>query len=565
MRSFLAIVLFIIPLLILADPRPALPRILAFELAWPAPAPASSALNVRDFGAKGDGVTLDHPAIQRAIDAAHARGGAIVQLPAGTYLSGTIELRSGVTLDLAADSVLLGSGRLADYRRGNWPALILAKDQTRIAITGLGAIDGNSPVLVPTFDEIKKSGDGLAFVPGIAPGQILEFIGPTGVLSKLDAHALQSKGKLIEHLYGPHTRPYEYVRPQIIEFWNCREIILRDITLRNAANWVQVYRDCEDLLFERIKVRSTQYWNNDGIDLVDCKRVRLLDSDIDSADDALCLKSDPLGTGCEDILVRNCKLASRASAVKFGTASHHAFRRIHISDITVRDTYRSVIALQTVDGAVIEDVLFERAKATETGNAFFLRIGHRTQKKDPGILRRVIIRDMDVQVPPLPKNYQRETNENHNLLPSSIVGLPGYPVTDILLENITVRYGGNADRTHAEVPLDRVDSVPERARDYPEFSQWGELPAWGAFIRNTQGVTLRNVHFTLENPDFRPAVVATLSPDLALENLRVGPGGGEPLVFLKDSPGATATLADLPAGTKEPLRVRSAPRPDSAK
>ncbi len=559
--SALLAALILAPVLAFAapDPRPALPRIAAFEQAWPAPAPASAALNVRDFGAKGDGTTLDHPAIQRAIDAAHERGGAVVHLPAGTYLSGTIELRSNVTLDFAADAVLLGSGNLADYRRGNWPALILAKDQTRIAITGLGAIDGNSPVLVPTFDEIKKSGDGLRFVPNLPTGEILKFIGPTGVLSTLDAHALQAQGKLIEHLYGPHTRPYEYVRPQIIEFWNCREIILRDITLRNAANWVQTYRDCEDLLFERIKVRSKQYWNNDGIDLVDCKRVRLLDSDIDSADDALCLKSDPLGTGCEDILVRNCKLASRASAVKFGTASHSAFRRIHISDVTVRDTYRSVIALQTVDGATIEDVLFERAKATDTGNAFFLRIGHRTQRKDPGILRRVIIRDLDVQVPPLGKNYHRETGENHNLLPSSIVGLPTHPVTDVLLENITVRYGGNADRTHAEVPLDQIDAMEERARDYPEFSQWGELPAWGAFIRNTRDVTLRNVRFTLDKPDFRSALVATLSPGLAVERLHVGPGGGEPLVFIKNSPGATATLAESPAGVTEPVRILPAP------
>jgi hypothetical protein len=518
-------------------------------------------LNVRDFGAKGDGTTLDHPAIQHAIDQAAAQGGGVVHLPAGTYLSGTIELRSGVTLDLAADSVLLGSGRLADYRRGNWPALILAKDQTRIGITGQGTIDGNSPVLVPTFDEIRKSGNGLAFVPGVAPGQILEFIGPTGVLSKLDAHDLQTKGKLIDHLYGRNTRPYEYVRPQVIEFWNCREIILRDITLRNSANWVQVYRDCEDLLFERIKVRSTQYWNNDGIDLVDCKRVRLLDSDIDSADDALCLKSDPLGTGCEDILVRNCKLASRASAVKFGTASHHTFRRIHISDISIRDTYRSVIAMQTVDGAVIEDVLFERAKATNTGNAFFLRIGHRTQNKEPGTLRRVIIRDLDVQVPALPKDYHRELGKDHNLIPSSIVGLPGELIGDVLLDRVTIRMGGGGDRSHAEVPLDSVslDAIPHNARDYPEFSMWGELPAWGVYLRHTKGVTLRDFRLLLDKPDFRPALVADDSAKLNVVRLHVGDGGGEPLALFKDSPGATFDLAEHPAGTKETLSVLPVP------
>ena len=511
-------------------------------------------LNVRDFGAAGDGVALDHPAIQSAIDAAHAAGGGTVHLPAGIYHSGTVALRSNVTLDLAAGAVLRGTADLAHYRRGHWPALLMAKDQSNIAITGAGTLDGNSGELREVFAAIKASGDGLGFFPGVAPGETLDLIGPTGVPTIIDPHQLKAEGSLMEFLYGPFPRPFEFVRPQVIEFWGCRNITVRGITVANSACWVQTYRDCEDLLIEGITVRSNDYWNNDGIDLVDCRRVIVRDCDIDSADDALCLKSDPRGAGCADITIERVKLRSHASALKFGTASHHGFRRIHASDIEVVGAYRSVVAIQSVDGAVIEDVTVERVKARDVGNAFFLRLGHRTRSKEPGIIRNVVLRDMEIHVRPENPGEHMDVDAPHNQIPASIVGLADQPIENVRLENITIDFPGGGNRAHAEIPLDQLSKVPEFPHHYPEFSMWGELPAWGVYLRHARDITFRNVSFTLAQPDFRPAIVADQAPGLALVNVVVGNGGGEPIVALRASPGATIRAPPFPAGTREAVR-----------
>ncbi|HNT77085.1 MAG TPA: glycosyl hydrolase family 28 protein [Anaerolineae bacterium] len=511
--------------------------------------------DVRAYGAAGDGRTLDSPAIQQAIEAAHAAGGGVVHAPPGIYRCGTLELRSAVTLELDRDATILGSAKLADYRCYHWPALITAKDQRDIAIIGAGTIDGNSPELVREFDRIKASGNGLDFFPHAVEGADIEMASPFGTPYTFNPYQLQREGVLLERIYGSFTRPTEAVRPQVIEFNHCTHVTVRDITLCNAANWVETYRNCEDLLIERIKVRSTQYWNNDGLDLVDCKRVRVLDCDINSADDALCLKSEFYGTGCEDITIARCTLASRASALKFGTASQHGFRRIHVSDIAVRNTYRSVVAIQSVDGAVVEDITVERARGTNTGNAFAIRLGHRNPHKPVGSIKDIVLRDIEVDVPPQPPDYHSETGTPHNLIPGSITGIPGARVEDVLLENVQVRYGGRADRAHAEIPLDALDSVPEKVTDYPEFTMWGELPAWAAYIRHASGVTLRNVRFTLGGPDFRPAIVAADAPGLTLENLDIAPCSGEPVIVLKDSPEATLHNVAFPDGAAETVQI----------
>jgi polygalacturonase len=318
--------------------------------------------NVTDFGAEARPEVINTQAIQSAIDAARKAGGGKVVVPAGTFVSGTLELYSHITLHLEEGAMIFGSADLADYRRGHWPALVMAKDAQHIGITGKGTLHGNSQELRKQFDRIRASGNALEFFPQAVEGEELDIIGPTGVVTRFNPYEMQQKGELMAYVYGNFTRPFEFVRPQIIEFWGCSHIEVRDITLRGAACWVQTYRNCTDILIQGIKVRSNDYWNNDGIDLVDCHRVSILDCDIDSADDALCLKSDPRGIGCEDIVVERCILATHASAVKFGTASHNTFKRIRISDIVVREAYRSVVAIQSVDGAVIDDVVIERVR-----------------------------------------------------------------------------------------------------------------------------------------------------------------------------------------------------------
>ncbi len=492
--------------------------------------------NITSYGGDGSGATLSTKAIQAAIEAAHKSGGGVVEFPEGTFRSGTIHLRSGVTLKLMKGATLKGSADLRDYERGNWPALIMANECKSIKISGKGRIDGNSVELETLFEAIKARGTFLDYFPQSTRGQKVSYIGPTGNPTEVDPYALDSVGKLGSQLYGSLTRPTEAVRPQVIEFRKCSGVTLQDITLADSANWVQTYRDCEDMKFHRVKVRSTKYWNNDGLDLVDCRRVEIYDCSFDSADDALCFKSEPFGAGCSDIVASRLKLASRASAIKFGTASHIGFKRIHISDVTVRDTYRSAVAIQSVDGAQIEDVTVERLKATNTGNAFFVRLGHRNKKKAPGSIRGIRLRDFDVQVPELNKDYHREIGQPHNLIPSSIVGMKGNPVQDVVLENIKVCYGGNADRSHAYVPLEKISGIPEKSGEYPEFSMWGELPSWALYTRHADGISLRNTEFNVLKPDFRPAIVSDNTRGLKLHHLRIFGPGGTPHAFFKDSP-----------------------------
>lgn len=501
----------------------------------------------QQYGAVADGVTLDTSALQGAIEAAHAAGGGVVRVPPGIYLIGTIELRSGVTLHLEKGATLLGSPRVADYRRGNWPALILAKQQSHVAITGSGVIDGQGKQVAQDTLRIFESGNWVDFFPGLKPGEkVFTGIG-TDKNPWIDPYAMQRDGTLRNRV-APRDREDvatwrvdEFVRPQLIEFWRCQDACITGVTLKNAANWVQAYRDCDDVVISRVRVESTSYWNNDGLDIVNCRRVRIEDCDINAADDGICLKSDPSpeGRGCEDVTIARCRIRSSASALKLGTASHHGFRRIRAEELEIYDTYRSAVALETVDGGVIDDVKIRRIRARNTGNAFFLRIGQRNQSRPPGTLRNVELSDFEVEIP----SGRPDEGYEHagpplkvpvNLLPASIVGLPDRPVENVVLRNIALVYGGGGRRDRAEVPLSALHTVPEKRVNYPEFSMFGELPAWGLFLRDGEGIRLENVSFRLASPDFRSALVADRVKSLTLRGVKFASGGEEPVLVLAD-------------------------------
>ncbi len=525
----------------------------------------ATVLSVRDFGAHGDGVTLDTSALQQAIDRAHREGGGIVRIEGGRFLSGSLTLKSGVTLEIARDAVLLGSPRIADYRRGKWPALLLARDAERIAVIGEGTIDGQGKLVAADTVRIWDSGNLVEFFPETKPGDTVNLGSDYFAPTVINPYALQRAGKLAEIVAPPPEtdlriwRVYESVRPQLIEFTRCRGVEVRGVKLQHAANWVQSYRECDDLTIAGVRVDSTTYWNNDGMDIVNCHRVRIEDCDIDAADDGICLKSEPNAhdRGCEDITIARCRLRTSASAIKFGTASHHGFRRVRIEDVDVRDTYRTAIALETVDGGVLEDIAVRRVKARHSGGALFLRIGQRNTAKPPGILRRVLLEDFDVEVAagkpdagyphdgPLPLVPM-------NVLPSSIVGLPDRAIEDVTLRNIRITYRGRADRQRAEVPLARLSAIPEHRANYPEFSMFGELPAWALFVRHASNIRLENVEFRLNGSDFRGAIVADRSRGIHLRDVTISENGGSPAVAFSECVDVTQTQMRLP-GKDEPV------------
>lgn len=526
----------------------------------------------RQFGAAADGATLDTVAFQRAVDAAHKAGGGLVRVGPGTYLIGTIELRSGVTLHLETGATLLGSPHVADYRRGNWPALILARGQERVALTGDGVIDGQGKRVAEDTLRIYASGHHVDFFPGLKPGEkIFTGIG-TDRDPWIDPHAMQAAGTLAKRV-APRDREDvatwrvdEFVRPQLLEFWQCRDVRISGVTLKNAANWVQTYRECDDVVITGIRVVSTTYWNNDGLDIVNCRRVRIEDCDINAADDGICLKSDPSPDGrwCEDIFIARCRIRSSASAFKLGTASHVGFRRVQAEDLEIYDTYRSAVALETVDGGLLEDITVRRVRARNTGNAVFLRIGQRNLSKPPGRLRNIELSDIEVEVPA----DRPDAGYDHagpplkvaaNLIPSSIVGLPDRPVENVTLRNITITYGGGARRDRAEVPLSRLDQMPERRSNYPEFSMFGELPAWGFFLRHADGVRFENVTLRLAAPDYRSALVADRVQGLTLQGVKIKSAGENPVLVLAGVTGETLMEVEWPAGAGESILRQPAP------
>ena len=196
-------------------------------------------------------------------------------------------------------------------------------------------------------------------------------------------------------------------------------------------------------------------------------------------------------------------------------------------DIKVSDTFRSAIAIESVDGGIIDSIKVENIHALNTGNAIFLRLGARAGERK-GELKNVVIRNLYAEIPfGRPDiNYDLrgpEVDFFHNPFPSSISGIPEATIENIMLENIEMVFPGRATKGMAYLPLWRVKDVPEQIEKYPEFSMFGELPSWGFYVRHARGITFRNISLRLQDNDFRPAFVFDDVEQLRFDNISVPP------------------------------------------
>ncbi|MDQ6902047.1 MAG: glycosyl hydrolase family 28 protein [Bacteroidota bacterium] len=425
--------------------------------------------NVAFFGIQSGGSVLNTRSIQFGIDYISQNGGGRLVFPAGKYLTGCIHFKSDVTIQLDEGAFLLGSINPFDYDRQNTPfdhnfntslALILGLNQQNIGITGKGTVDGQGKELAAGVGELLRKG----LVKG-----------------------------------GSVNRPNEDNRAMIINLFGCENVTVKNITLKNSACWVECYNQCKNVVVDSIRVESRAFWNNDGIDIVDCNNFKVSNSYFNSSDDGICLKSlDPDALN-QNIWIQNNSMTTDASGIKFGTASLGGFKNIHILNNKVFDTYRSAIALEAVDGAIIENIEIDSVQGVNIGNGIFLRAGARKGTRK-GKVENVSIQNVSVEI-------RTEKNPIKALPAIVIAGMPDQIISNIRLKNIVVKFPGGAERSSAKISIDNLKDIPEKPDSYPEYSMFGELPSWGVYIRHAHDVQFAGLTISAAKTDFRTAIV----------------------------------------------------------
>lgn len=420
--------------------------------------------SILDYGAVNDTLTLNTEAIQAAIDQCAEHGGRVV-FPAGTYITGTIKLKSNVELHLADGAELLGSTSLSDYATDN-----------------IGAIEG------PYYDKCLLYADHIEGVKITGKG----LINGRG-------HRSSFPKRLADNSLGE--------RPMLIRFVNCRDILMEDVTFMNAASWCTHMVDCDSVVIRNLTIDSHVNSNNDGLDLDGCKNVLIENCNIRSGDDGICPKSTSTRL-TENLVIRNCRVESNTSAFKCGTSSRGGFRNISVSDCDFSDTRMGAIKLLLVDGGLLEDITISNITMDNVEGPIFIRLGNRGRKYD---LPTHQIQGKDVQnegVPPGTVKNIRISNikaivesDKPERCGIMISGIPGHYIENVVLENIEISYPGGGTIEDAQREVDE-----DEAR-YPEQFFFGVLPSWGAFIRHARDVEFRNVVLTTRSPDKREMIV----------------------------------------------------------
>jgi uncharacterized protein YjbI with pentapeptide repeats len=471
----------------------------AGSVCFAANAPTAEVLyDIRAYGAIPDGRTLCTDAIQQAIDKCSSEGGGTVYLPPGRFVSGTVRLKSGVTLRLDAGCTLLGSINLGDYPPTS-PALhsytdtytdkclIYGEKLERVAITGRGVIDGQ----------------GAAFK-------------------------------------GP-----ERVRPYMIRLVECRDVTVEGVTIKDSPMWVQHYLACDDVRISGITVRSHVNANNDGLDIDSCRRVTVTGCNIDSGDDAIVLKSTS-ARPCTEIVVSNCILRSTCNALKMGTESNGGFQNIVLTGCTIYDTHLAGVALEIVDGGTMDRVVVSDITMIGVGAPLFLRLGNRARSFKEGMDKPGIGQMRNVTISNIEATGANPTG-------CALAGIPEAKIENVTLSNIRLSFAGGGTAEEAS------SAVPEEADKYPEYAMFGRLPAYGLYCRHIKGLKLANVQLQLAGDDKRHAVVFEDVKDAGIDDLDAPSfSGAAPLLRLTDVQDIFIRNCKPQAGTQTFLSLQGA-------
>jgi len=475
------------------------------------PAGAENFYNVRDYGAVGNGTTLDSPAIDKAISAAADAGGGTVLLPAGTYLCGSIHLKSNIHLLVDAGATILGAPQEMNvydeteswsnnpYQDGGHcyfhNSLIWGENLKNVSITGQGTINGGG--LVRDDDMLN------------------------------DMCGFTNWGK---HLPPPAATAYPPSRlgNKAIALKLCRNVLIRDITIFHGGHFAILVTGCDNLTVDNVTMDT----NRDGIDIDCCRNTMVSNCRINSPrDDGLCPKSTfALGRNLitENLTIVNCQVSGfeegtlldgtmkpskeKFGRIKFGTEASGGFRNCTISNCTFRAC--KGLALEEVDGGVMENITIDNLAMMDVSEyAIYITTGSRNRGGDvrhPSLCRNITISNVIADGVDKASGIQ-------------ITGIPEQPLENIRLENIRlISNGGGTSEEAAKTPK-------ELGTGYPEPKP---VPAYGIYARHVRDLELANITTTFLKDELRPALIFNDINGLEIDNLKPQSAPGVPAAIM---------------------------------
>jgi polygalacturonase len=469
---------------------------------------AQITFDVRAYGAKGDGRSIDSPAINRAIDAAAGAGGGTVVFPAGNYLCYSIHLKSKVALSLGMGCTVVA----ADPPSQNQEGFDLAEsNQPWEAYQDFGHNHWhNSLIWGENLEDLAIEGPGLIWGKGLSRG---EGAGPVA----------ENPG----------------VANKAIALKNCRNVLLRDFSILHGGHFGVLATGVSNLTVDNLKIDTQR----DGIDVDCCRNVRISNCTINSPwDDAICLKSSyALGYACdtEMVTISDCMVSGsylegavldasfkrfpatsdvdRNGRIKFGTESNGGFKNITISNCVFDGCFG--VTIVSVDGAQIEDVTISNITMRGTvASPIFLRLGSRMRGPagvPVGSVKRVNISNI-------------VSSSESSKICSMIVGIPDHPIEDVKISNVLIQHPGGGTKKDAALEL------AEKEKEYPEPTMFGTTPANAFYIRHAKGIEISDFKILARDQEQRPCFIVEDADGVEFSNIKFPEGQQGPRFVLVD-------------------------------
>ncbi len=413
--------------------------------------------NITEYGAVNDGITLNTVAVQKAIDACTANGGGKVMVNGGgSYMIGTIYMKSNVTLHVDNGTVLLGSPNFDDYTTDTHKimykrekhmdrCLIFAEDANSMAIEGYGTIDGNG-----------------------------------------------------------HRTNFPNGRPMLMRFLNCSKIHMNNITLINPAAWTTAWLYCDNIVVDGVTIISRVNGNGDGLDFDGCQNVRVSNCNFDNSDDCICLQASLPEKPCKNVVVSNCIFSTKWGGMRIGLLSRGNIEFVTVTNCTFKDIEDSGLKIQQNEGGEMKNMTFSNLVMENVPRPIFMTF----------CTQRASVDTPEGEYEPLKRMHNMVFSnivvDNSGLDKNSaffLTGMPDHPIEDITIKDVQFIVSGGGTLEDAEKMEVDEYTLEVLKGHWPEFYLVGTLPAYGIYARHMEGLTLENISIKTVADDKRVPVI----------------------------------------------------------